>query len=307
MTLSLGAPLVGEDVSLFHTRAAPRCRELFEERFLEPLTLEDDAVVLHLGCRTGFLDQELFERAGASALVGVDTSPEAIALASAAPAVAEGRFAYYASSLPTQLPDASFSHVVSFYSLALQGDGWNALVDEAARLLKPGGQLLLAMPLRGSFVELLDLLREFSDASGDPSLRETVDSLAAGRPGIEQATEFLEDAGFYDVDVTMYRLRLEFGSGHELLDDGLWSLLLAPHLGALAADASAEAVAHLRLALSRYWDASPFELTINLGYASARRLKRNGRGVTSAIFRSGAPTEVTLPRRPSSGSSCGPS
>jgi SAM-dependent methyltransferase len=271
MTLALGTSLVGEDVSKFHTQVAPRCRALFEERFLEPMTLEDEALVLHLGCRTGFHDEELAARAGASALVGVDASPEAIALAAAGSGAAEGRFAYHASALPTQLPDASFSHAVSLYSLALQGDDWGGLVHEAARLLKPGGQLLLALPLRGSYGELLDLLREYAFASGDDEVARVIAAAAAGRPNIEQATELLEDMGFDDVDIAMHRLKLEYAGGQEFLDDPVTRLLFEPHLGALAPQDPGAAVEHVRQALACYWSELPFELSLTLGYISARR------------------------------------
>ena len=270
MTLALGSPLAGEDASIFHTVVAPRLRGLFEERLLEPMTLEDDAAVVHLGCRTGFHDEELAARAGASSLVGVDASPEALALASAGAGAAEGRFAYHPSTLPTQLPGGAFSHAVSLHSLALHGDGWEALVGEAARLLRPGGQLLLALPLRGAYAELLDLLREFSQASGDDGVAAAVEA-AARRPNIEQATEFLEDAGFEDVDVSMHRLKLDYPTGPSFLDDPLVRLVFEPHLAALAPGSPEAAVEHVRQALARYWFDLPFELSVTLGYVSARR------------------------------------
>lgn len=270
MTLALGSPLPGEEASVFHAQVAPRCRELFEERFLEPMTLEDEAVVLHLGCRTGFHDEELAARAGASALVGVDASPEAISLASSGPIAATGRFAYHASMLPTQLPDSAFSHAVSFYSLASHED-WSGLAAEAFRLLKPGGQFLLALPLRGSYHELLDLLREHSFASGDAALTDAVEALAAQRPNIELVTEMLEDMGFDDVDVSMHRMTLEYRDGQEFLNDPVTRLLFEPQLAALAPQAPQAALDYVRLALSRYWSDQAFELSLSLGYVSARR------------------------------------
>ncbi|MCS6898189.1 MAG: class I SAM-dependent methyltransferase [Myxococcales bacterium] len=271
MTLALGSPLSPEDVMIFHTHVAPRLRELFEERLLEPMTLEDDAVVVHLGCRTGFHDEELAARAGASSLVGVDASPEALALASRGAGAVEGRFAYYPSRLPTDLPTGAFSHAVSLHSLALQGDSWGALVGEASRLLKPGGQLLMVLPLRGSYPELMDLLREFSQASGDKAMEIAVEAVVAGRPNIEQATEHLEDAGFEDVDVSLHRLKLEYPAGQAFLDDPLMRLLFEPHLAALAPNSPEAAVDHVRRALARYWYDLPFQLSLSLGYISARR------------------------------------
>jgi SAM-dependent methyltransferase len=271
MTLALGVPLSGEDVSIFHTQVAPRCRALFEERFLEPMTLEEEAVVVHLGCRTGFHDEELVARAGASTLVGLDASLDAIALAAGSAGAVEGRFGYHPSPLPSLFPEGAFSHAVSLYSLALQGEDWAPLVQEAGRLLRPGGQLLMAIPLRGSYLELLDLLREHGEAIEDDDLLARINTLVVQRPGLEQANEVLEDAGFYDVDIDLHRLKLDYESGADLLIDPLFRLLLAPHLTALAPRGPGAALEHLQVALQRYWSSVSFELSLNIGYLSARR------------------------------------
>lgn len=273
MTLAaLGTPLTADDADIFEEHVAPRCRALFEGRLLSALVPGDDAAVVHLGCRTGYHDEAIAQRAGAASLVGVDASPEALAVARARSAARRGGFSYAgATGLPVHLPGESFSHVVSFYSLALQGEGWRSVVEEASRLLQPGGQLLMALPLRGAYPELLDLLRESGEAIG-ADLAEIIDEVAAGRPNIESLTDDLESSGFNDVDVTLHRLSLEYGSGPEFLDDAVARLLFEPHLRAmLPAEHGDGAATYLRSALERYWSELPFDLSINLGCVSALR------------------------------------
>lgn len=270
MILALGSLLTKEDSDIFHSQVAPRCRQLFEERFLDPMTFEEEAVVVHLGCRTGFHDEEFAARAGASSLVGVDTSPEAIALASSGASTASGNFAYHVLNGHTQLPDSSFSHAVSFYSLVSLGD-WSDLAQEGLRLLKPGGQFLMALPLRGSYNELFDLLRESPSVSENTALAGALHSLISRRPNVEQVSELLEDMGFADVDVSMHRVTLEYATGPQLVEDPLYSLLVEPQLAAWIPRDAQAALEYVRLALSRYWFDLPFELSLSLGYINAIR------------------------------------
>ena len=69
------------------------------------------------------------------------------------------------------------------------------------RVLAPTGQALLAMPLRGSFQELGDLLREYALKLDEASVAAAVDRATLGRPTVEMLGAELEDAGFHFVDV----------------------------------------------------------------------------------------------------------
>ena len=161
---------------------------------------------------------------------------------------------------------------MSLYSLGLSGADAAPRVEESRRLLRPGGQLLLLMPLRGSFQELIDLLREQALASESSELSEAIDVLAAGRPSVEQTTESLESAGFDDVDVSLHRLSLDYEFGAQFFEDPSVQVLLEPPLRRALPPGQADAVlASLRVSIDRYWSDLPFELTLNLGCISARR------------------------------------
>jgi SAM-dependent methyltransferase len=270
---ALGTPLTDEEAARFDETVAPRCRALFEARLLEAMVPGDDASVVHLGCRTGYHDEVIARRAGASSLIGIDASPAALALAQRRSPNRKGPLSYsHVEMLPCELPDECYSHVVSLYSLALQDEAWINLAAESARLLQPGGQLLLALPLRGSFQELTDLLREFALACGAPEAAEIVEDLSSQRPSIERVSDELDTAGFSDVDVSLHRLALEYDSGSEFLEDDVARLLFEPHLRALfPGERGEQAVDHVRRAVGAYWATLPFELSINLGCASAVR------------------------------------
>jgi len=98
-------------------------------------------VVLDVGCGTGRLLERLREALPQASPLGVDASPQMIAVARAKPALAGVRLEVGESeSLP--LDDASCDVVVStvsFHHWARQADG----LRECRRVLRPGGALLL--------------------------------------------------------------------------------------------------------------------------------------------------------------------
>jgi ubiquinone/menaquinone biosynthesis C-methylase UbiE len=99
--------------------------------------------ILDVGCGTGYLLRQLAARVPtATRLVGVDAAPSMISVAEAAATDARVRFsAGTAEHLPH--PDAGFDLVVTTTSF----DHWanqQAGLGECARVLKPGGRLVLA-------------------------------------------------------------------------------------------------------------------------------------------------------------------
>ncbi|MGH2516061.1 MAG: class I SAM-dependent methyltransferase [Ktedonobacterales bacterium] len=117
--------------------------------------------VLDLGCAFGFATRML-RRAGYDT-VGVDASAEYIARAKRADP--KGLYLQYdAANIP--LPDASFDGVVFLDVMEHLPDAGGA-VAEAARLLKPGGTLVLSVPHRGPlyWLDSLNLYARFVRAT----------------------------------------------------------------------------------------------------------------------------------------------
>jgi hypothetical protein len=96
----------------------------------------------------------------------------------------------------------------------------------------------------------------------------------ASRPTIESLSDELELVGLGDVDVEIRHTQLTFDSGRALIEDPVWRLLILPDIRAGLPDTDLERpLEYLRDAVDKYWSASHFELTLNVGCASARRVE----------------------------------
>jgi ubiquinone/menaquinone biosynthesis C-methylase UbiE len=271
----LGPPLSADEAEIFETVIVPRYLTFFAGPAVEMSLPSSGARVAHLGCRTGFPDEQLVDRFRDGEIVGVDPSADAIELARMkASLLSNARVGYVAhAGLPTPLPAESFSHALSLHPLG--GPAERAtLMAEMRRILIPGGQALLALPLRGSFPEISDMLREFSLRQDLADLGTAVDHAWSSRASVETIADELERAGLVDVDVDVQLLAVSFQGGREFLDDPITRMMVLPDVRAgLNAEASVvdAAARYLHDAIARYWSEGVFELTVNVGCASARR------------------------------------
>lgn len=275
---SVVTPLAPGDAAIFETFVNPRYLRHFGDLLLEmisPPASPGDAVVAHLGCRTGYPERLVVERLGPTRLVGTDASLSALELARAKAAAIPDLSADYRlfEGFPSPLPDASFTHAIVLHPPGRAASRLH-FVKDAARILLPGGQLILGLPLRGSFVELADLLREYAVKYDQRSVQDAVDQAVALRPSPESLGEELEAMGFVDVDVDFRAVSVPFQNGRDFLEDPTTRLLLLPewqsNLG--LDDAMTRTAFHyVRDAIDRYWAEGGFELSLHVGCARGFR------------------------------------
>lgn len=262
------------EAAILETFVVPRFLTLFGDAAMSAILAGEAAAVVHLGCRTGYPDRELVTRLANCSLVGVDASAAAFELARNKAAALPGAAIEYclAEGYPCPLPDASFSHALSVYPT---GDETlrAALFLEMQRLLYPGGQAVISLPLRGSFVELIDLLGEYCLKNDDAELAARLEQAALQRPNEESLTQELENCEFDDVQVALSRRQISFENGRAFIEDPTTRLLLLPELLDMAGIQDLkEQLAYVREAIDKYWSESEFTLTVNVGVASGRKL-----------------------------------
>ncbi len=270
----VASPKLGPSgAAIFETFIVPRYMTLFGELALEMLAESEDAQVAHLFCRTGYPDRGIALKLRGAHIYGCDPSSSAIELARAKAATMPEMVSDYrvAASIPVSLPDAAFSHALVLHPLAAPEER-GLLLREMARLLAPHGQALISLPLRGSFQEIADLLREYA-LKHEAEAGKAVERASMVRPTMEMLGAELEEAGFNFVDVEMRTHTLEFKSGRGLFEDPIARIVLLPEFRAnLALPSVEQAFMYVRDAIDKYWSQGTFELTVNVGCVSGRRL-----------------------------------
>jgi SAM-dependent methyltransferase len=249
--------LTPADAAIFETFVVPRYLTLYGELLLEMLLAGDAARILHIGCRTGYPDLKLYERIDQAEIIGVDPSLPALELArnkAAARRDAPIDYRILEDGL-SQFEPEEFTHTIALHPICTAEERLELLGD-MRRLLCPGGQALVAMPLRGSFQEVADLLREYALAT---------------RPSIESLSEELEGVGFEDVDVEIRQTFLPFDSGRAFVEDPVTRLQILPELHTWLGDHDLKKpLDYVRDAIDKYWSEGKLELAVNVGCASAR-------------------------------------
>ncbi len=261
------------DAAILETFVVPRYLSLFGDLALEMIVEGEEAQVVHLDCLTGFPDRGIAMKLLGAHIYGVDSSSHAIELAKAKAATMPEMVSDYrqADGYPVPLPAAAFSHGLSLQAPA-HPDGRARVLGELARLLAPQGQALLAMPVRGSFQEVLDLLREFAVRSEAAELGTAIELATLVRPTPDTFAHEVEAAGFDYIDVSTRLATLSFQSGRDFFEDPVTRLMILPELRAqLGVGEAPRAFAYVRDAIDKYWSDGTFELTVNIGCASGRR------------------------------------
>jgi len=261
-----------EDAAIFETFVVPRYLSLFAERLLEMVVPGKDARVCHLACRTGYPDRLLLDRLPNAHVYGCDTSEHAIELARAKARAVPGLVSDYrvVEGYGTPFPAGAFSHTMTMHPLAAPAER-RRLLEELARITAPRGQALVAMPLRGSFVEIADLLRECALKNELGDLGSAVEAAVQLRPTDEMFQKELTDVGFEYVDVDVRTRTLRFESGRQLFEDPLTRLMLVPEFRVNLGMNVDAAFSYVRDAIDKYWSEAEFELSVVVGVVSGRR------------------------------------
>jgi SAM-dependent methyltransferase len=262
------------EAAIFETFVVPRYMSLFGEIALEMIADSDDAQVVHLHCRTGYPDRGMAIRLPGAYILGLDASAAALELARAKAATMPEMVSDYRliEGLPTLLPEAAFSHAVTLHPPA-SAEERGPLLAESARLLGQHGQVLVAMPMRGSFQEVFDLLREYALKHDEASVASSVEQAVLGWPTVEALHEELGAADFDFVEVSLRPTTLRFQGGRDFFEDPIARLAILPELRSALnlGDAAEKAFAYVREAIDKYWSDRAFELTVNVGCATGRR------------------------------------
>ena len=261
-----------EDAAVFETSVVPRYLSLFAERLVEMIAPGRDARVCHLQCRTGYPDRLLLEKLPNAHVYGCDNSEYAIELARAKAKAIPGFVADYRviEGQTTPFPAGAFSHGFSLHPLAAPAER-RRLLEELARIVAPRGQALVAMPLRGSFVEIADLLRECALKN---ELTELTNAVEAGdaAPSHRRALQARARGGRASSTSRSISARARCASRAAASSSRIrMRLMLLPEFRVNLNMPDDRPFSYVREAIDKYWSDGTFELTVNVGVDAGDR------------------------------------
>lgn len=264
-----GLLLDARSATRFDQEVVPRWSSVFGRVLLDYLDIPPRSTTLDMGCSTGQLTLELLQRTEAgSRIIAIDASGPAMDLARQRAGDLAGKRVFFKTERDLKLTFAPevFDRVFANLVLPDLPDPGQVLRD-VRRVLKRGGRFGASFPARGSFLEIVDLLREvvlkFEVEGATRRLDEYVESLPDERRAIAMA----EDAGFKDVSFRRAPFTLSFRSARAFFADAIVEMLLAEDLHRIAGEGSAgdRVIFHLREAIDTYFAGSDFTVSVVAG------------------------------------------
>jgi ubiquinone/menaquinone biosynthesis C-methylase UbiE len=269
---------------VFDTDVWPLYGRRFAELLLRDLHPRPGTAVLEIGCATGELTLELARRLDeASQITALELSAplatRAQAKISATPRTRR-RVTIVQTATPLHptlvLPDSTFDICVSNLGLADAPEPQRT-VAELANMLKPGGELWLTVPLRGTWGELLDIYRDIlRDVLRDTRRTEALaalDAYVAAFPDGDTCARWLEEAGLENVEITVDRWEVLFGSAREFFFAPLIQLGPLSRWKQIAGrgDEMQDIFFFVKQAIDTYFEGRIFSVTIAGGCVRGRK------------------------------------
>ena len=229
------------------------------------------ARVLVLGGGTGHLPQALARALDAqSRVVSFEASPALAAQArrriESDPALAARIAILEGAAAPFAFDTGTFDAAVFCAGI---GDGISVEdgTAELVRALRPGGELIAALPLRGAWAEFLDIFRGVLRDNRKAESLAALDRYVAALPEGDAPAAALEQAGFRDVTMTIERWELLFKSAREFFFAPVIELGPLPRWKAIAGrgDEMQDIFFFIKEAIDAYFAGGVFGLSVVAG------------------------------------------
>jgi len=266
---------------VYDSDVLPLYARRFGQLALRALDLRPAAQVLEIGCATGDLTLELARRLDdRSHITALELSAPLAAQARAKLATVPGvgsRVTIHQSATPLHptlaLPDSVFDICVSNLGLA-EADEPARTVVELASMLKPGGELVLTAPLRGTWAEFLDIYRQVLRDGGKGVSLAGLEAYVAAQPDGDTCARWLEQAGLTDVEVAVDRWELLFKSAREFFFAPIVELFPLPIWKQIAGghgDDMQDVFFFVKEAIETYFSGSVFPVTMVVALLQGER------------------------------------
>ena len=261
---------------IYDAEILPIWSRRFGRLLLRDLALPPKAMVLDVGCGTGYPALEILRRMDAEGrIIAIDASSPMLDEARVKAGRLSGKRIFFRSEAAT--PKLSFADDV--YDLVVCNAGLDEIEDpegaicDFVRVTKPGGRVAVTMPLAGTFDEFYDLFREVLHKLDRGDALDRLEEYLASKPPLEQLEAWLEDAGLVDLKTEYDSFSLLFKSSREFFFAPLIEYGPLSDWKAIAGKGQQmqDVFWHLKAAIDTYFAGRPFAVTVEAGCVRGRK------------------------------------
>jgi ubiquinone/menaquinone biosynthesis C-methylase UbiE len=234
------------------------------------------AMVLDVGCGTGYPALELLTKLDDhSRIIAIDCASELLNVARRKAGDLSGRRIFFR----TETVQSKLSFAADVYDLVVANDSlWEfdeprAALNDFVRVCKPGGRVLVTMPLAGSWGEFYDIYREVLVKHDHHEILHKLDEELQRYPEPAQAREWLEEAGLTDVAVDTEEFDLLFRSAREFFFAPIVEYGPLPQWKEISGkgETMQEIFWHIKEAIDAYFGDRAFSVSIRAGCLVGRK------------------------------------
>ena len=196
----------------------PIWSQRFGRMLLRDLQVPPKAMVLDVACATGYPSLEILKRMDPqSRLIALDPIGPLLDVARKKAAELAGKRIFFRSEpavAKLAFADDVYDVVVSNLGLLRIDEPAKAL-REFARVTKPGGKVIITLPLAGTYDEFYDIYREVLTKGDREDVLRRLEQHIARTPDADEMLAWLERAGLPEIDVEVEEFTLLFKSSRE--------------------------------------------------------------------------------------------
>jgi len=209
---------------VYESQLMPNWEGRFAPFLLEsfPQDIPAKSTLLEMGCTTGRFTTEIVSRMPeASRLIAVEDVRELMEQARLKIPPEKKKKVFFKKERPDSLSfaDETFDGVFSGGLATIYE--MRKVLEEAARLLKKDGFLLIGTALKGSFQELLDVFREVLEKEDLIAAQDRLDEFCERFPDRIRANRMLANAGIVESRVRNQEMSIHFKDGLDLMASAL--------------------------------------------------------------------------------------
>jgi ubiquinone/menaquinone biosynthesis C-methylase UbiE len=244
----------------------PDWRDRFDTLINESIKLPLEARILDVNCGTGAHGVELAERMhGKGEVIGIDPSPERIAIARAKALVKKAKNVKFEQGIASdlQFDSREFDVVIGDASM-LHTDEIEDVLAEMVRVARSEGRVILKLTTRGSFDEFFSIYWEaLHDTGMADDVWTSLERLINERRTVSETELIVERSGLHNVESFISREEFSYETAEEFLESPLITdCFLAEWLEIVPVEHRDEVIRHLTSIIERERNNMPFGVSI---------------------------------------------